>query len=384
MVIITYKIFKSMRLKSFIVTFCFTLTTIYVNCQAYQFQDDITIEALPVISQDKTGTCWSYSTTSFLESEIIKKTGKRIDLSEMYPVKNNYNLKAENYILRQGKAQFDEGALAHDIINSMEKFGLMPVEVYSGLETGNTTHNHAEMVEVMKSVLDAYLKNPNKKLSNKWRTVIPFVLDAYLGATPTEFQYNGVKYTPKSFKEMTTLSKDNYITLTSFTHVPFYTSTILSIPDNYSNGSMYNVPIATMIDAIDHALKNGYTVALDCDVSEPTFSAKYGVAVIPANTQDNELILKEIKPEQSVTQAMRQEGFEALTTTDDHLMHIVGTVKDQNGNTYYKVKNSWGSNPEKVAHHGYIYMSKPYLQLKSISVLLNKNGLNNELKTKVK
>jgi bleomycin hydrolase len=373
-----------MKLQSFFIVIVFGVISHHVFGQAYQFEDVIKIDALPVISQDKTGTCWSYSTTSFLESEIIKKTGKRIDLSEMYPVKNNYNLKAENYILRQGKAQFDEGALAHDILNSMEKYGLMPVDAYSGLEGGMTTHNHAEMVEVMKSVLDAYLKNPNKKLSNKWRTVIPFILDAYLGAAPNEFQYNGVKYTPKSFKDMTTLSKDDYTTLTSFTHVPFYTSTILSIPDNFSNGSMYNVPMTTMTDAVDHALKNGYTVALDCDVSEPTFSAKYGVAVIPANAQDNEMILKEIKPEQTITQAMRQEGFEALTTTDDHLMHIVGTVKDQKGNTYYKVKNSWGSNPEKVANQGYIYMSKPYFQLKTISVLLNKNALSDDLKSKVK
>lgn len=373
-----------MKLKSFLIVIYIWVFSSHIFSQTYLFQDVINIDALPVISQDKTGTCWSFSTTSFLESEIIKKTGKRIDLSEMYPVKNNYNFKAENYILRQGKAQFDEGALGHDILNSMERYGLMPAEAYTGLDGSNTTHNHAEMVEVMKAVLDAYLKNPNKKLSNKWRTVIPYILDAYLGAAPAEFQYNGAKYTPKSFKDMTTLSKDDYITLTSFTHVPFYTSTILSIPDNFSNGSMYNVPISVLTDALDRALKNGYTVALDCDVSEPTFSSKYGLAVIPANAQDSEMSLKEIRPEQTITQAMRQDGFEALTTTDDHLMHIVGTVKDQKGNIYYKVKNSWGSNPEKVANQGYIYMSKSYFELKTISILLNKNALSDDLKSRVR
>lgn len=352
-------------------------------CQTYVFKDEIKLDALPVISQDKTGTCWSYSTTSFLESEIIRKTGKHIDLSEMYPVKQSYLLKAENYIFRQGKAQFDEGGLAHDIINSMEKFGLIPAEAFSGLDVSNNVHNHREMVEVMKGVLNVYISNPAKRLSNKWKTVLPFILDAYLGSTPQEFVYAGMKYTPESFKKMTTLSGNEYVTLTSFTQAPFYTNTILSIPDNFSNGAMYNVPLEVLTQVVDHALKNGYTIALDCDVSEPTFSGKHGIAVLPANANDNESSLTEIKPEIKVDQAIRQNEFEALATTDDHLMHIVGTAKDQKGNVYYKVKNSWGNNPERVGNDGYIYMSKPFFQLKTISILLHKDGLPNDIKAKI-
>ncbi|MEZ4909271.1 MAG: C1 family peptidase [Saprospiraceae bacterium] len=372
-----------MRFSSTIIIFSFILSFQSSFGQVYSFKDDIRLDALPVISQDRTGTCWSYSTTSFLESEIMRKTGKQINLSEMYPVRQSYLLKAENYIYRQGKAQFDEGALGHDIINSMEKFGLMPADAFTGLELGTNTHNHREMVEVMKAVLNAYIKDPSQRLSNKWKTVLPFILDAYLGTYPKEFMFDGNKYTPETFKKMTTLSGSDYVTLTSFTHVPFYTNTILSIPDNFSNGSMYNVPLEVLTQVVDNALANGFTIALDCDVSEPTFSAKHGIAVIPANTSDSEAILSEIKPEIKVDQSYRQNEFEALTTTDDHLMHIVGTVKDQKGNVYYKVKNSWGNNPERVGNNGFIYMSKPYFQLKTISILLHRDGLLTEIKSKI-
>lgn len=376
---------KFIKKISHYITLCVILIMpMVVHSQAYQFTEVKNLDALPVISQGRTGTCWSFSTTSFLESEIIRKTGKHINLSEIYPVKQGYLLKAENYIFRQGKAQFDEGALGHDIIKSMDKFGLVPIEVFSGLEAGNDTHNHAEMVEVLKSVLDAYVKNPANRLSGKWRTVTQCILDAYLGNVPATFKYEGMNYTPLSFREMTTLNANDYVTLTSFTHVPFDTYQILSIPDNYSNGAMYNIPLEEMTKVVDQALSQGYTIALDCDVSEPTFSAKYGIAVLPVNGDDASSILMEIKPEMNVTQAYRQQEFEALTTTDDHLMHIVGLEKDQKGNIYYKVKNSWGDNPEKVGHNGYVYMSQPYFKLKSISILLHKDALPNTLRSRMK
>nr|WP_294937311.1 C1 family peptidase [uncultured Flavobacterium sp.] len=345
------------------------------NAQKYEFQTLTDLEALPVISQGITGTCWSFSTSSFLESEIIRLTGKKIDLSEMYQVRNTYTKKADNYVMRQGKAQFSEGGLAHDVINSVAEFGLVPNSVYTGLNGTYETHNHAEMVAVMESMLKTYVENPGKKLSPNWKNAISSLLDVYIGKNPSEFTFEGKKYTPQSFLAMTKINPANYVTITSFTHEPDYKPFVLNIPDNFSNGSMYNLPLNEFMANIDNALSNGYTVELDCDVSEPTFSGKSGVAVIPATDEDAKAILTEIKTEKGITPEFRQQEFENLTTTDDHLMHIVGKMKDQKGNIYYKVKNSWGTDEKRVANGGYVYMSVPYMKLKAISVLVHKDAL---------
>ena len=348
--------------------------------QTYEFQTVKDIEANPVISQDNTGTCWSFSTTSFLEAEIIRLTGKKIDLSEMYNVRNTYPKKAWNYVMRQGKAQFGEGGLAHDVINSAEDFGLVPNNVYSGLTGNSEAHNHAEMTAVLESMLKTYVANPGKKLSPQWKDAVNAVLDVYLGKNVTDFTYEGKKYTPKSFLEMTKLKTTDYVTISSFTNEPFYKTFLLDIPDNFSNGTFYNLPLNEYIQNIDNALDNGYTISLDCDVSEGTFSGKNGVAVVPENDADAKLILTEIKPEKVISPEYRQAEFENLTTTDDHLMHIVGKVKDQTGKIYYKVKNSWGT---KSGKEGYVYMSVSYMKLKSISVLLHKDGLIKNTKSKL-
>ena len=348
--------------------------------QTYEFQTVKDIEANPVISQDNTGTCWSFSTTSFLEAEIIRTTGKRIDLSEMYNVRNTYPKKAWNYVMRQGKAQFGEGGLAHDVINSTRDFGLVPNSAYTGLTGTNTTHNHAEMTAVLESMLKTYVSNPGKKLSPEWKEAINAVLDVYLGKNITEFMYEGKKYTPKSFLEMTKLKTADYVTISSFINEPMYKTFLLDIPDNFSNGTFYNLPLDEYVQNIDNALDNGFTIALDCDVSENTFSGRTGVAVIPENDADAKAILSEIKPEKMISPEYRQAEFENLDTQDDHLMHIVGKVKDQTGKIYYKVKNSWGS---KAGKEGFIYMSPSYLKLKSISVLLHKDGLAKATKSKL-
>lgn len=347
--------------------------------QSYTFTTLVDLSSLPVISQDKTGTCWSYSTSSFLESEIIRMKGKKIDLSEMFQVRHTYVDKAENYIYRQGKAQFSEGGLAHDVFNSIQKYGLVPISSYSGLSTGVSIHQHTEMVAILEAMLKTYVENPAKSLSDKWRPAVNSVLDVYLGKAPETFTYEGSIYTPISFLTMTGIRASDYITLTSFTHQPFYTSFILNIPDNFSNGSMWNLPLTDWIQCIDVALDKGFTLVLDCDVSESGFSAKHGLAVVAAKDEDAQNILKEIKPEREVTDVLRQKGFESLTTTDDHLMHIVGKVKDQQGNIYYKVKNSWGKDASKVAFEGYVYMSIPYIKLKGISISLHKDGLSDKI-----
>jgi len=351
----------------------FGFMSLGIFAQNYQFQNVIDIKSTPVISQDRTGTCWSYATTSFLESEIIRITGKQIDLSEMYNVRNTYMEKAENYVMRQGAAQFGQGALAHDVLKSAEKYGLVPFEVFKGKDDSQEKHDHTEMEAVLKGMLDAYTKT--KKLSPNWKKAINAVLDIYLGENPTEFVFEGKRYTPKSFMAYTKINPKDYVSLTSFTHHPFNESFILNIPDNFSNGSFYNVPIDELVKKVDNALAKGFTISLDCDVSEVGFSAKEGIAVVPEEEDKDKTFLKEIKPEKNITQEFRQQEFENYNTTDDHLMHIVGKVKDQKGNFYYVVKNSWGSSSERIGNNGYIYMSVPYFKLKTISVTMHKDAL---------
>ncbi|MAP80924.1 MAG: aminopeptidase [Aequorivita sp.] len=356
--------------------FFLLLFTITISAQeAYKFTTEIDLETTPVISQGVTGTCWSFSSTSFLESEIMRLTGKNIDLSEMYQVRHTYPLKAENYIMRQGKAQFSEGGLAHDVLNSVAHYGLVPEAVFTGLNENETTYNHAEMVAVLEAILKTYVDNPGRKLSSKWREVVANVLDIYIGKEVTGFTYNGKQYTPQSFLAMTKIIPSDYVHLTSFTHAPFYSKFILNIPDNWSNGSFYNVPLNQMMATIDNALLNGFTVELDCDVSERSFSAKDGVAVIPENNANKVKALQGIYPEKHITQEFRQAEFENYNTTDDHLMHITGVLRDQNGTKYYKVKNSWGNDKSRIANDGYVYFSEAYMRLKAISITIHKDAI---------
>ncbi|MFC7357447.1 C1 family peptidase [Jejudonia soesokkakensis] len=343
--------------------------------EIYRFTPQINLEATPVISQGRTGTCWSFSTSSFLESEIIRLTGKEIDLSEMYTVRNTYPKKAENFVMRQGKAQFSEGGLAHDVMNSVREFGLVPNSAYTGLDVSEENHNHAELVAILEAMVKTYVDNPGRKLSKKWRPALNAVLDAYLGSNPKNFTFEGKQYTPQSFLAITKIVPDDYVTVTSFSHAPYYQSFILNIPDNWSYGSMYNVPLDEMMLVIDTALENGFTVELDCDVSEATFSSKDGVAVVPAVSENNIKALQGLYPEMKIEQQYRQEEFENFTTTDDHLMHVTGTVIDQNGNKYYTVKNSWGTDEKRNANGGYVYFSEAYMRLKAISVMVHKDAL---------
>ncbi|MFA5298240.1 MAG: C1 family peptidase [Lutibacter sp.] len=344
--------------------------------QSYQFTPIIDIEATAVKNQGNTGTCWSFSASSFFESEIYRNTGEFIDISEMFTVRNTYPVKAENYVMRQGTAQFDEGGLAHDVLNSVKINGLVPESAYSGLLNNAENHDHSKIVPEIRVVLDTYLKNDKKTTARNWKVATDSILDAELGKTPKDFIYNNVLYTPISFLEMTKLNTSNYVTLTSFLNQPFYTTFILNIPDNFSNGTFYNIPLDELVTITDNALKNGYTLALDCDVSEKTFSQKFGVAVEPKNSGEYEKAMNYIVEETRITPEFRQQEFENFNTTDDHLMHIVGLVKDQNGTEYYKVKNSWGTTGDRIGNGGYVYMSKAFFRLKTISVMVNKEALS--------
>lgn len=356
---------------SFLVLF----STLLIAQQPYKFTTVIDLEATPVISQGNSGTCWSFSSTSFLESEIIRLTGVQIDLSEMYTVRNTYPKKAENYVMRQGRAQFGEGGLAHDVINSVREYGIVPQSAYSGLFMDETSHSHAELAAVLEAMLKSYVANPGSRLSKKWKLAVNAVLDVYLNGNPTIFSYQGRQYSPMSFLEMTQLNPDDYVSITSFTHASFYSEFVLDIPDNWSNGSFYNVPLDEMIATIDNALQQGFTVELDCDVSERTFSSKDGVAIIPNDSDNNARALQGVYPEKSITQQFRQDEFENFATTDDHLMHITGLLRDQNGTKYYKVKNSWGTDASRNANGGYVYFSEAYMRLKAISVTIHKDAV---------
>lgn len=359
-----------------IVISVFALT--FSQAQKYIFKPVIDLSTSAVKNQGMTGTCWSFSTSSFIESEIERISGQQIDISEMHIVRTTYDKKAWNYVMRQGKAQFSEGGLAHDLMNAARLNGLMPQEAFTGLIDGQKLYNHSKIVPDMKVILDKFIgKDPNQK---NWKEPIKSILDKDIGVYTKSFSYNGKTYTPQEFMSMTKLDPDAYITLTTFTHQPTYSKFILDIPDNFSYGSFYNLPLNEYIEILDHALNNGYTVELDIDVSESTFSQKNGVAVIPMNKNDNEKSLQEIVPELDITPAFRQAEFENYNTTDDHLMHITGIYKDQKGNKYYKVKNSWGTH---VGNDGFIYISESYMQLKSISIMIHKNAIPKKLRKKL-
>tara|TARA_R100000935_G_scaffold58415_2_gene95342 strand:+ start:15115 stop:16236 length:1122 start_codon:yes stop_codon:yes gene_type:complete len=363
-----------MRILSVFIGILFISATVSAQ-EAYKFTPQIDLETTPVISQGRTGTCWSFSSTSFLESEIIRLTGKKVDLSEMYTVRNTYPKKLENFVMRQGKAQFSEGGLAHDVMNSVADYGIVPNEAYSGLFKNETGHNHAELVAVLKAMAETYIDNPARKLSKKWKPATEAVLDTYLGENLMQFTYEGKQYTPASFREAMKIVPQDYVTITSFSHAPFYSEFILNIPDNWSYGSFYNVPLDEFTTSIDHALSKGFTVELDCDVSERTFSSKDGVAVIPKDEENNIKALQGVYPEMTISQEYRQDEFENFTTTDDHLMHITGTLVDQNGTKYYKVKNSWGTDEARNANGGYVYFSEAYMRLKAISITVHKDAV---------
>ena len=352
--------------------------------QKYEFTTIIDIEASAVKSQGNTGTCWSFAASSFLESEIYRTTGEMIDISEMYNVRHTYPKKAWNYVMRQGKIQFSEGGLAHDVFNSITTYGLVPESAYSGLQNEAIKHDHSKIVPELKIVLDAYIKNDKNAIYPNWKASVDSILDIHLGKIPEDFYYEGMTYNPQTFLKKTNIQTSDYVTLTSFKHQPYNSSFVLNIPDNFSNGLFYNITLDELVLETDNALKQGYTVALDCDVSEKTFSSKFGVAVIPKQLDEHKKSLTYIVEENTITPEFRQQEFENFNTTDDHLMHIIGMVKDQNGTEYYKVKNSWGSKGEKIGNNGYIYMSKAFFKLKTISVLVHKSALSNDLTSELK
>lgn len=361
----------------------------------FVFTDIISLPTTPVKNQNKSGTCWCFAGTSMLEEDVLRKGGPELDLSEMYWVRQNYIDKARKYVSMDGKINFAQGGSIADVLEAAEQFGAVPEEVYSGLNYGEDKHSHYEMADGLKAYLDALIHGGRSNLSEAWMRGFTGVLDAYLGEVPKEFTYKGKKYTPQTFAKEFNITPEEFVTVTSYTHHPFYSWFALEIPDNWRWSTSYNVPLEEMKRITDEALQNGYTVAWSADVSEPGWQWRKGYAVLPLekgpeDLSENEaakwdqLSEKERKElsydikgpvkEREVTQESRQKHFENKETTDDHGMVIIGVATDQEGNRYYKVKNSWDTNQ---LYGGYIYVSEPYFLDKTLSVTVNKGAVKN-------
>lgn len=339
------------------------------------------VETLPVISQGSTGTCWSFATTSFIESELIRMGKGNIDLSEMFTVRMRYPFKADNYVRYQGTVNFGQGGQAHDLLDVIRDFGMVPQEVYNGIVWGQEKHNHSELAKILKGMVEAVIKA--KRPTPVWKEALNGVLDAYLGKVPSEFEFNGKKYSPKSFAKEMGINPDDYIELTSYTHHPFYKPFVLEIPDNYDHTEYYNLPIDELVAVMDNAIENGYSVAFSGDVSDKFFFGKKGYAVVPVNEDEADSEVPE--KEKNVTQEMRQEYFDDFRSTDDHLMHITGIAKNQEGTKFYLTKNSWGteSKGKERPFKGYWYMSEQYIRIGTVAIMVHKDTIPAELKEKL-
>jgi bleomycin hydrolase len=354
----------------------------------FRFTEKIALANTSVKNQASSGTCWSYSTNSFLESEMYRAGKEPVELAQIYSARRVYTEKAENYVRMQGAITWGDGGACHDVINMYAKYGALPQSVYKGLNYGTTKNKFAEMQQVLKAMLDVYVKNPNGKLTPNWKKAFEAVMDSYLGEVPESFEWQGKRYTPRTFAdEVVGLNPKDYVELSSFTNIPYYEQSILMVPDNWSMDKIYNVKFNDITRIIDHALSNGYTVAWATDVSEKYFSWKNGVAYVPEkdfedmSDEEKKSMFDGPKPERVITAEMRQEAFDNFTTTDDHGMHIVGTATDQQGKEYYIVKNSWGTTND---YKGYLYVTKAYVQYKTTAFLLNKHAIPKDLAAKMK
>lgn len=366
---------------------------------SFQFTIVKELPITPVKNQASSGTCWSFSGLGMIEAELLRMGKPETDLSEMFIVYHSYSDKADKYVRMNGTINFAAGGSFHDVLYVLKNYGMVPESEMIGLNYGEEKHKHGELDAVLTAYIKAVVQNKNKKLSTAWKAGFDGILDAYLGKLPTEFTANGKKYTPQSYAQSLGLNFDDYVSLTSFTHHPFYEQFVIEIPDNWRWGESYNLPLDEFMKVFDNAIDNGYTIAWGSDVSEKGFT-RNGIAVNPETKVDNlpgsdqakwlNISQKEMEekiyklqgpqPEVNVTQELRQEGFDNYTTTDDHGMLIYGTAKDQNGTKYFLVKNSWGTDSK---YNGIWYASESFVAQKTINIVVHKDAIPKDIRKKL-
>jgi len=353
----------------------------------FRFKDVIDLDHTDVKNQASSGTCWSYSTNSFLESEMIRLGKEPIELSQLFSAHYVYEEKADVMVRMHDVTNWGDGGECHDVINMYAKYGAMPREAYTGLQYGTTKNKFGEMQGMLKAMLSTVVSNPNGQLTTSWKKAFNAVLDSYLGAIPEKFEWKGKWYTPKSFaEEKVGINPKEYVEISSFTNYPYYQLVPFMVQDNWAYQPVHNVKMNEITEIIDNAIKTGYTIAWATDVSEKYFSWKNGVAYVPEKEYDDmddtekKYMFDGPKPERIITPEARQVAFDNYATTDDHGMHIVGVAVDQKGKKYYKVKNSWGA---KNDFKGYIYVTAAFVQYKTTAILLNKGGIPADLKKKM-
>ncbi len=386
-------------MKKLIVIFSWFMAFASFSQSGYQFTVIKENPITPVKNQANTGTCWSFSGAGMLESELIRMDKGVFDLSEMYIVRKNYEDKAQKYARLHGSLNFSAGGSFADVVETINEYGIIPEDAYTGLNYGSEKHDHGELDKVLKGYMDGIIGARN--LSPVWYDGFSGILDTYLGGVPETFTHKGKEYTPHSFAAFLGLKQDDYISLTSFNHHPYYKPFAIEVPDNWRWALSYNLPVNELMEVIEHAIMNGYTIAWASDVSETGFS-RDGIAVIPdelstenagsdearwlglsSRERDADIrarVGKEILAEKQITQEMRQSAFDNYATTDDHGMQIYGIVKDQHGKIFYMVKNSWGNTGP---YGGLWYASDPFVRYKTISIVLHKGALPAETATKL-
>lgn len=388
---------------------CFLVALMGCLCGMAESGDTLRFETIvengitSVKDQNKSGTCWAFSSLSFFESEILRKTGREYDLCESFLVYKTMIDRAHASVRMHGDISFSQGGSFYDAVYCMVNYGMCPQDAMpaQGSLYGDTLFDHNELDQIATAYVESIAKGKQKQLSSQWDKGLYGIYDSYLGEIPTEFEYEGVTYTPLSFAESLGLDWDDYVSLTSFTHHPYYTSFAIEVQDNWRWGLSYNLPLDEFMEVMDNAIREGYTFAWGADVSEPNFSKtgpNQGVATVPMSQAGKDAVGSDRahwigegsdstarpKPEgfsePEITAEMRQEGFDNWTTTDDHGMLIYGLAKDQNGKEYFMMKNSWGDYNQ---YHGCAYISKAYVAYKTMNILVHKDALPKAIRKKL-
>ena len=370
------------------------------NSSGYEFTIVKELKVTPVKNQSRTGTCWSFSGVGLIEAELLRTGKGEYDLAEMFVVNKSYIDKADKYVRLHGFMNYAQGGSFADVLYVFKHYGAIPEEAYRGLEYGETLHSHGELERTSAAFVKSVITNPGEKLSPVWKDAHKGIIEAYLGKIPEKFTYNGREYTPESFGKSLGLDFDDYISLTSYTHEPFYSSFALEIQDNWRWAQSYNIPVNELMQVFSNAINTGYSIAWGADVSETGFT-RDGIAVAPdiefvetsgsdqarwvgLSRTDRDARIREVinspGKELDVTQEMRQVAYDNYQTTDDHGMLIYGIAKDQTGKTFYMVKNSWGT---ESRYNGMWYASENFVAYKTMNIVVHKNAIPNAIKSKL-